>query len=262
MLNEQIVYPEPKIAIEFDNKLVCHICDDELELQNHCDFCGKSTCSNCIVKRRKLKEEVLHPVCEYCERIFVERILILSAKKQKEELAISLESANVELINRRQQLYQYKNQLHQNQGTNASEQKIQKLDEDIIEATFKKNQLLLQLQEIETQKIELKQSNIQKTQNVDIKQIKLQETTNKAQKSKDELEDIQRQIDEFLANLPMLDAEQKSALTQLDFSNYEQIFRGSNLPELMNQQAIKQSQIMQQPNSKKKQEQKEECQIF
>ncbi|CAD8167120.1 unnamed protein product [Paramecium octaurelia] len=262
MLSEQIVQPEPKLAVEFENKLVCHICDDELERPSHCDFCGKSTCSNCLVKRRKTKDEALHPVCEYCERIFIERILILSAKKQREELAISLESANVELANKRQQLYSFKNLLHSNPAEVTSEQKIQKLDEEIIEATYQKNSIILQLQEVETQKIELKQSNIEKIQSIDIKQVKLQETTNKAQKSKDELEDIQRQIDEFLANLPMLDAEQKSALTQLDFSNYEQIFRGSNLPELMNQQAIKQSQIGQQPNSKKKPEQKEECNIF
>ncbi|CAD8070659.1 unnamed protein product [Paramecium primaurelia] len=262
MLSEQIVNPEPRIATEFDNKLVCHVCDDELERPNHCDFCGKSTCSNCIVKRRKSKDDAIHPVCEYCERIFVERILILSVKKQKEELANSLEQANVELANKRQQLYSFKNVLQNNPDSVTSEQKIQKLDEDIIEATYQKNILLSQQQEIEIEKIELKQSNMEKAQNVDIKQVKLQETLNKAQKSKDELEDIQRQIDEFLANLPILEAEQKSAITQLDFSNYEQIFRGSNLPELMNQQAIKQSQIMQQPNSKKKQEQKKDCNIF
>ncbi|CAD8170468.1 unnamed protein product [Paramecium pentaurelia] len=262
MLSEQIVNPEPRIATEFENKLVCNVCEDELERPNHCDFCGKSTCSNCIVKRRKSKDDAFHPVCEYCERIFLERILILSVKKQKEELTNSLEQANVELANKRQQLYSFKNVLQNNPDSVTSEQKIQKLDEDIIEATYQKNILLSQQQEIEIEKIELKQSNMEKAQNVDIKQVKLQETLNKAQKSKDELEDIQRQIDEFLANLPILEAEQKSAITQLDFSNYEQIFRGSNLPELMNQQAIKQSQIMQQPSSKKKQEQKKECNIF
>ncbi|CAD8092122.1 unnamed protein product [Paramecium sonneborni] len=262
MLSEQIVNPEPKIAAEFENKLVCNICDDELERPSHCDFCGKSTCSNCIVKRRKLKDEVYHPVCEFCERIFLERILILSAKKQKEELTITLELANSELANKRQQIYSFKNMIHTNPDTNSSEQKIQKLDEDIIEATYQKNTLSQQLQQIEAKKIEIKQSNIEKTQSVDQKQVKLQETTNKAIKAKDELEDIQKQIDEFLANLPQLEAEQKSAITQLDFSNYEQIFRGSNLPELMNQQAIKQSQIMLQPNSKKKKDEKKECKIF
>ncbi|CAK81579.1 unnamed protein product (macronuclear) [Paramecium tetraurelia] len=262
MLSEQIVNPEPGIATEFENKLVCHICDDELERPNHCDFCGKSTCSNCIVKRRKSKDDAFHPVCEYCERLFLERILILSAKKQKDDLANSLDQANTELANKRQQLYSFKNVFHNNPESTTSEQKIQKLDEDIIEATYQKNLLLSQLQEIESEKIQIKQSNIEKAQSVDIKQVKLQETTNKAQKSKDELEDIQRQIDEFLANLPNLEAEQKSAITQLDFSNYEQIFRGSNLPELMNQQAIKQSQIMQQPSSKKKKEDNKECNIY